>query len=515
MCGGRRGDQPGAAAVRKKDDPPPSDLDLLRKILSPTGAFIELFSWQGEGFASVPIGAGRQAFAVASRGFRAWVRREFLREHKRHPSPHALRTAINEIGDHAADEPEKRIFRRVGSDGKDWFIDLGNEARDVIVISQGLWNHATRAPVHFARSRAMRPFPKIRSQGAVNGNTNELDVACQAKHREAFKAFKALLNLDTADDFQLLMTWCVCALTPDGPYPVLTVCGDQGSAKSTLVRLTHELVDPSSAPLRSLPSSEKDLFVSASNARLLAFDNVSRISAPMSDNLCKISTGGVFAMRRARTDADEVYLEFKAPVILNGIGDLILRPDLADRALVINTTAFPEGGRRDTASVNKAFSALAPRLTEALLDLLAFARRKFMSEEFGEWSPGPLPRMAEFAMLGIAIEDLFGGPGSFMNAYDKNRHTAADELAELDPILLTILELWDENKNCWSGTMQELQAEIARRLKASGSRLPVPTGLAQISSHVKRIKPILIAKKINVAFHRAKTKDRRRTLHLF
>lgn len=443
------------------------------------------------------------------------MRREFLRANGRHPSPYALRTAINEIGDQAADEPEERIFRRVGSDDKGWYIDLGNNERDVIVILQGLWKREGRAPVHFARSRAMRSFPKIRSNGAVDGDTDELDAACQATHRQTFREFKALVNLDSADDFQLLMTWCAWALTPNGPYPILTICGDQGSAKSTLVRLIHELVDPSSAPLRSLPSSEKDLFVSASNSRLLAFDNVSSISPTMSDNLCKISTGGVFAMRRAGTDADESYLEFKAPVILNGIGDLILRPDLADRALFINTTAIPVGGRRDTETVNKAFSDLAPRLTEALLDLLAFARRRFMYEEFGEWKPGNLPRMAEFAKLGIAIERLFGAEESFMRAYTNNRATAADELAELDPILLTILELWDENNNCWSGTMQDLQAEIARRLKASNSRLPVPTGLAQISSHVKRIKPILIAKNVNVAFHRAKSKDRRRTLHLF
>lgn len=111
----------------------------------------------------------------------------------------------------------------------------------------------------------------------------------------------------------------------------------------------------------------------------------------------------------------------------------------------------------------------------------------------------------------MAIEDLFGPPGSFIAAYEKNIAAATDELAELDPILMTILELWDET-NCWSGTMQDLQSEIAQRLKASGSRVPVPTGLAQISGHVKRIKPLLIKKGLNVAFQRATTKDRRRTL---
>ena len=102
-----------------------------------------------------------------------------------------------------------------------------------------------------------------------------------------------------------------------------------------------------------------------------------------------------------------------------------------------------------------------------------------------------------------------------MAAYDKNRTAATDDLAEVDPVLMTCLELWDENNNAWSGTIQDLQAEMARRMKASGLRVPTPTGLAQISSHVKRITPLLAKNGLNVAFQRATTKDRRRTLSLF
>lgn len=499
---------------RQKSEPPPSDLELLRKILAPGGLSLKLFSRQGDGFASVTMGSGREAFAIGSRGFRAWLRKEFLYDHKRYPSPYALRTAINEIADQAADAREERIWRRVGTSDNVWFIDLGNENRCVVEIIPGSWKVINSAPIHFVRSRSIRPFPATRTDGCINGDTGELKDEDRSAHRQTFKEFAALLNLDTPADFQLLMTWCVCALTPSGPYPVLTICGEQGSAKSTLVRLIHDLVDPSLAPLRSLPSSEKDLFVSASNAHLLAFDNVSNISPATSDNLCKISTGGVAALRRVGTDADEVFLEFKAPIILNGIGDLILRPDLADRALFINTTAIPAEARRDSQLIQAAFDELAPRLTEALLDLLALARYNLMTESAGLWKADNLPRMAEFAKLGMAIECVFGEPGSFKNAYDRNRAAAADDLAELDPILMTLLELWDE-KQSWRGTMQDLQVEIARRLKASGSRLRAPTGLAQLSSHVKRITPILTKKGMMVAFHRAASKDRRRTLELF
>lgn len=495
-----------------EDTSPAADLKLLREILSAEGFFsIELFSWQGDGYACVPIGGGHETFAIASRGFRAWLRQQFRDGNKnRHPSTHALRTAINQIADQAADEKEQRIWRRVGTDGKAWYIDLCNEAREVIEIHQGDWERTNRAKIRLIRNRAMRSFPQVRRTGSIDGDTGLLDTRRAAAHRQIFRKFAQLLNLAAADDFQLLMAWCVCALSPEGPYPVLVVSGEQGSAKSTLVRLVHELIDPSHAPLRSLPSSEKDLFVAAANAHLLAFDNVSAISPAASDNLCKISTGGAVAMRRTGTDTDEIYLEFKAPIILNGIGDLILRPDLADRALFINMTAIPAEARRDEPTINQEFRELAPRLTEALFDMLALARYQFIVLDATK-----LPRMADFARIGIAIEDLFGGQGSFMAAYDKNRAAATDDLAEVDPVLMTCLELWDENNNAWSGTIQDLQAEIARRMKASGLRVPIPTGLAQISSHVKRITPLLTKNGLNVAFQRATTKDRRRTLSLF
>ena len=84
-------------------------------------------------------------------------------------------------------------------------------------------------------------------------------------------------------------------------------------------------------------------------------------------------------MRRIGTEAEEIYLEFKSPVILNGIGDLILRPDLADRAMFINTTAISAESRRDTGAIDQDFQELSPDLTEALFDMLAQARRQFIT----------------------------------------------------------------------------------------------------------------------------------------
>jgi len=42
------------------------------------------------------------------------------------------------------------------------------------------------------------------------------------------------------------------------------------------------------------------------------------------------TSGGSFAVRQLYTDQDEVLFEAARPVILNGIDDIVTRPDLAD-----------------------------------------------------------------------------------------------------------------------------------------------------------------------------------------
>ena len=49
----------------------------------------------------------------------------------------------------------------------------------------------------------------------------------------------------------------------------------------------------------------------------------------ISDTLCRLATGGGFAVRQLNTDEDEVLFDGARPVILNGIEDIVTRPDLA------------------------------------------------------------------------------------------------------------------------------------------------------------------------------------------
>ncbi len=163
------------------------------------------------------------------------------------------------------------------------------------------------------------------------------------------------LNLPDRDDFVLVVAWLLGALRAGGPFPLLAISGEQGSAKTVLSKMLRALIDPSVAPVRALPREDRELFIAANNGHVLAFDNLTSLSPWLSDTLCRLTSGGAFAVRQLYTDQDEVLFAAARPVILNGIEDVITRPDLADRAIMLTlgpiTRSAAAPGERAVAGV--------------------------------------------------------------------------------------------------------------------------------------------------------------------
>ena len=124
---------------------------------------------------------------------------------------------------------------------------------------------------------------------------------------------------------------------------MLVLSGEQGSAKSTFSGILRALVDPNTAPLRALPREDRDLFIAATNGHVLAFDNVSGLPAWLSDTLCRLATGGGFAVRQLYTDQDEVLFDATRPMILNGIEDFVDPARSGRPRMFLDAGADPRG----------------------------------------------------------------------------------------------------------------------------------------------------------------------------
>jgi len=177
------------------------------------------------------------------------------------------------------------------------YLDLADEHWRAVEIGADGWRVLDRPPVRFRRAPGMLPFPVPERGGSI-------------------EALRSFLNLSSQNDFVLVVAWLLAALRPAGPYPLLTITGEQGSAKTFLSKLLRALVDPNVAAVRALPREERELMIAANNGHVLAFDNLSGLSPWLSDALCRLASGGSFAVRRLYTNDEEVLFKAARPTLL-------------------------------------------------------------------------------------------------------------------------------------------------------------------------------------------------------
>ena len=264
-----------------------------------------------------------------------------------------------------------------------------------------------------------------------------------------------IINVRKEKDWVLIFSWLIGAFSPDGPYPILLVHGEQGSAKSTTARILRELIDPSAAPLRTLPRSERDLMIMAKNSWVIAFDNLSGVKPWLSDSLCRLSTGGGFSTRGLHTDSDEVIFDAERPILLNGIDDIANRQDLASRSLIISLPRIPEDKRMLEHDLWREFEAMRPKIIGSILDTISFALRNLNNVNCDSY-----PRMADFAKWIVASEpSLPWKSGKFLKYYQANQRESAFSAFESDNIAMAIKKFIEEN-NEWEGTASDLKSDL-------------------------------------------------------
>jgi hypothetical protein len=266
----------------------------------------------------------------------------------------------------------------------------------------------------------------------------------------SLEQLRSLLNLPSEDALVLVTTWLLAALRHGGPYPLLVIAGEQGSAKTVLSKMLRALVDPNVAPIRSLPREERDLFIAANNGHVLAFDNLSALPPWLSDALCRLASGGSFAVRQLYTDQDEVLFDAARPIILNGIEDVVSRPDLADRALFLTLPYLSEVRRRPEQKLKQEFELVRPRLLGALLDAVSHGLRALPQVRLER-----LPRMADFALWATACETGLWPAGTFARAYAGNRSVAIEDAVDADPVATCVRELMAD-RSSWIGSAADL-----------------------------------------------------------
>ncbi len=306
---------------------------------------------------------------------------------------------------------------------------------------------------------------------------------------------RAWINCQSDGDWMLCFCWIMAALCPDGPFPILVLSGPPGAAKSTTAKIVRFFVDPSEVPLSRTPKDPRDLFASVQNSRILCYDNLSRIPAWLSDDLCMIATGSAVRERQFHTNTGEVLIEGGCPIIVNGIGDLATRSDLADRSLLVNLV--PPTKRRaeyhdtnDSKALWPEFELALPKLMGGILDVFCAAMKHFDS---GIAIPNGNPRMMDFAVWANAVGQAMGWePDAFDNAYKGNRSEADEVALEDSPLWSHLQAVFSAGDDEWMGTATELKEKFLMAIEGTEKRKRLDKMMpSTLASHLQRVMPVL------------------------
>lgn len=359
--------------------------------------------------------------------------------------------------------PPEKLFTRFGHKDGAVYLNLGGGSGKFVAITRDGWAvSAQGCPVAFTGDRTLEAIPEPVRGGSLAPLEALLPAVGQA--------------------FMLLIGWLLIVLSGQGPYPVLSILGPHGSAKTTLTRLLRRLIDPVAWPFTDMPTSISDLNVVAHNNAILCINNASKLRPEVSDALCRIATEGGSVKRKLRTDTEAVALDNFRPVMLNGITRLALRPDLQDRSIQIELPDIPPQDRRYLQDVEADFEACRPAVLGALLDGLVMALRNRETVLLPE-----KPRMADFVRLVTAAEPAFGwSPGAFLTAFNENQRDSALEAAMDSPVTMAIIHFMSNRKQPWSGTATALKAKLT-----AGEHGRLPATVAGLGRELRRIAPQL------------------------
>jgi hypothetical protein len=391
------------------------------------------------------------------------------------PNAEGVNNAIKTLqGIAVFDQPQIEVFNRVGRKGNTVYYDIG-DGTHIVRISPDGWTLEAESPIYFRR------FSHQKKQVLPQRGGNLLEL------------FK-FINVQQDPQKLLVLTFLVVSFIPDIPRAMLILHGDQGSAKSTLLRLLRELIDPSEVALLTPPDSIRELVQFASHHYTIFLDNLSEIAPNFSDAMCRLITGDGFTKRQLFSDDEDVLYAYKRVVGICGINQVATKPDLLDRSIIVPLERIPDSMREEEKQLETEFEQVKPYLLGSLFDAVSTTLRLTPTLKLTS-----KPRMADYFKYATAAAKHFNfTEEQLADAFNQNVKQQNEEAIDSSPVAQTLIEFM-VNQSTWQGKSSELYdklEDIADKIKIKKGFPKAPSWLWR---KIKDIRPNLMACGISIS----------------
>ena len=378
-------------------------------------------------------GDGSNVGKIPSKSNKLWLARHSFEKLKKVATSDTINRVSQTLAAQAYFDGEQYVLgvRSVHDQDGLWY-DLGGSA---VHVTKNQWNITDQPPIVFKRFAHQKQQVLPKRGGDLLTLLKYVNIADEAEQL-------------------LFLIYVVSAFIPDYPHPLLILYGAQGAGKTTPMKMVKELIDPSALSGLSTPKNIEVFVQTASHHSFLFYDNLSKMPEWFSDALARVATGDSFSKRELYTDDDIIY-RLQNTIALNGINQIVYKPDLLDRSILIHLERISPEKRKEHKVLWAEFERDRPFILGAIFDTLASALAFYPDVKLNR-----LPRMADFTRFGYAIAEAAGfGGEAFISAYDANIAVQHDEAIEANPVSKAIMAFMKERDE-WQGTAADLYLQL-------------------------------------------------------
>ena len=409
--------------------------EMLLKLFYESGADV-FHDDLKEPYAAIPRDSYTEILFMASKDFNMFLSRLYYKKVQKTIGVDSVKQVIMALsGEAIFGNPDPiPLSVRVAENGNSFWYDLTNSKWQAIKTTAEGWSVESEQP---------RQFKRYKHQMAQVIPNPDGDVR------------KILKYINLKSHITLFLCWLISCFIPKIPHPMPAVHGEKGAAKSTFCSLLKMLIDPSALATMTLQNDARSLAVNFQQHWFMPYDNVSYISEDTSDIICRGITGGGIQQRKLYTDADSYIFTFLRCFAVNGINNVVTRPDLLDRSILIELERVPEAERRELTDLLSEFETDRPYILGGIFNTLSKAMSIHPNVKLNK-----LPRMADFARWGYAIGEALGGEGDkFLSEYSENRDNQNMEAINANPVAFLIMEFM-KCQSSWQGLVSGLLIEL-------------------------------------------------------
>jgi hypothetical protein len=200
-------------------------------------------------------------------------------------------------------------------------------------------------------------------------NGFELPYSCDPDTpRSNWDDLRKLIPAIDLNEINKVILFLIVCLIPEISRPSLMLVGPGGIGKTTVAEFLQQFVGPTSVGVSDLNEEHRNIYATLKASYIPAFDNITRISQPESDILCRAITGSAIPQQKFYHQDEIFMVKIKRSWIGTAVSAPGRAPDLLSRLFTVRLDAVETKRHK---GLTRAINEITPGIQALIFDCLS------------------------------------------------------------------------------------------------------------------------------------------------